>query len=116
MKKYIFGILVILAMFAGCGIAKAEKTVKFSVKQEGKTFIQQSNRGGSANSDIPTDFKWQDKKGNEYPIVLHQFTKGDKAGQWGAYVVKKSAKSGKEYKYYFPDNQAIAKTIREQMK
>lgn len=113
MKRFILGAIIVLAFIAGCNEAKASNP---PVNREGKTFVQTSSRGGSANSDIPTEYKWKDKSGNEYPIYLHQYTKGEKQGQWGAYVIKKSAKSGKEYKYYFPNNAEIAKQIQEETK
>lgn len=101
---------IILVSLVGCQTAKAQ-----TVKREGKTFIAESSRGASSSNDIPTEYKWKDNKGNEYPIVLHQYTKGDKKGQWGAYVIRKSEKTGKEYKYYFPKNDEVAKEIQKEM-
>lgn len=111
MKKFIIGVMcIILVGIAGCNVAKAQ-----DVKREGKTFIAETSRGSSASSDVQTTYKWKDNKGQEYPIVLHQYTKGEKKGQWGAYVIRKSAKSGKDYKYYFPKNEEIAKEIQKEM-
>lgn len=110
MKKFIIGIIIILASVVGCNTAKAQ-----SVKREGKTFIVESNRGASASKDIPTTYNWKDTKGNEYPIVLHQYTKGENAGKWIAYVMKTSAKTGKEYKYYIPNGIQIASEIMKEM-
>ena len=111
MRKFIIGVMcIILASVVGCNTAKAQ-----SVKREGKTFIAESSRGASASSDVQTTYKWKDTKGQEYPIVLHKFTKGDKKDQWGAYVLRKSEKTGKEYKYYFPGNQEVAAEISKEM-
>lgn len=111
MKKFIIWVMcIILASVVGCNTAKAQ-----NVKREGKTFIAESSRGASASSDVQTTYKWKDTKGQEYPIVLHKYTKGDKKDQWGAYVVRKSNKTGKDYKYYFPKNEEIAKEIQKEM-
>lgn len=111
MKKLILGIAIILALFAGCNNAKAQ-----SVQREGKTFISQNTKGDKTSKDIETSYTWQDKDGNIYPIYLHQYVKGEKQGQWGAYVVRKSKKTGKPYKYYFPNNEEIAAEIMKEMK
>lgn len=109
MKRFIIGVLcIILASAVGCSTAKAQ-----TVKREGKTFIAGSSRASS--DDIATTYVWKDKSGKEYPIFLHKYTKGDKAGKWCAYVVKVSAKTNKEYKYYIPQGQEIAETIRKEM-
>lgn len=110
MKKLIIGVVIILASIVGCNTAKAQ-----NVQREGKTFIQQNNRGSSSNNDIATTYTWKDSKGNEYPIVLHKYSRGDKAGRWTCYVVRKSNKTGKEYKYYLPDGETIAATIKREM-
>ena len=80
--------------------------------RQGDTFVQGARRGSSRSSDDqPTAYTWRDTKGNEYPIFLHTYTKGEKAGRTTCYVVKTSAKTGKEYKYYIPDGEAIAREI-----
>lgn len=101
---------IILVGLVGCQTTKAQ-----TVKREGKTFIAESSRGASASNDIQTTYKWKDNKGQEYTIVLHQYTKGDNKGKWGAYVIRKSAKTGKDYKYYFPKNEEVAKEIQKEM-
>ena len=114
MKKFIIWVMCItLASIVGCNTAKAQDT---KVQKEGKVFIQKSSRGSSTDKDVPTTYTWRDSKGNEYPIILHQYTKGDKVGQWTAYVMKVSAKTNKEYKYYIPDGVEIAEQIRKEMK
>lgn len=106
MKKFIIGVIIILVSIAGSNTTKAQ-----NVKREGKTFIAESNRGASASKDVATTYTWKDTKGNEYPIILHQYAKGEKAGQWTAYVMRVSAKTGKEYKYYIPNGVEIAEQI-----
>lgn len=109
MARAIFWVLLILVLLMGQE-AKAQ-----NVKREGKTFIAESNRGASSSKDLLASYTWKDTKGNEYPIVLHQYTKGEKAGKWTVYVVKTSAKTGKEYKYYIPNGEQIAEDIRKEM-
>lgn len=96
----------------GCSIIKAQNT---KVQKEGKVFIQRSSRGAS-DKDIATTYTWRDSKGNEYPIFLHQYTKGENVGKWTAYVKKVSSKTNKEYKYYIPEGMEIAEQIRKEMK
>ena len=111
MRKFIMWVMcIILVGLVGCQTTKAQ-----NVKREGKTFVSQSSRGASASNDVQTTYKWKDTKGQEYPIVLHKFAKGEKKGQWGAYVIRKSAKTGKDYKYYFPGNQEVAAEISKEM-
>lgn len=114
MRKYLIGVItIILALYAGCYSAKCQDK---QIKREGKTFIaQKSSRTSEDNKDIATSYDWQDSKGNTYPIYLHQYTKGKNAGKWTAYVIRKSSKTGKDYKYYIPDGMLIAEQIREEM-
>lgn len=109
MRKAFLTIAVLaLATIAGA----QDKTPKTAYQREGNTFVQQSRRSSSAGAqDTPTDFVWRDSKGNEYPIILHVYVRGEKAGRTTAYVVRVSAKTGKEYKYYLPDGEAIAAEI-----
>lgn len=106
MKKFIIWVIIILAGVVGCNTAKAQ-----NVKREGNTFIAESNRGTSISKDVPTTYTWKDTKGNEYPIILHQYTKGENTGKWTVYVMRVSAKTGKEYKYYIPNGVEIAEQI-----
>lgn len=110
MRKFIIGIIIILASVVGCNTAKAQ-----NAKREGKTFIAESSRGASSSKDVATTYTWKDTKGKEYPIFLHQYVKDEKAGQWTAYVMRVSAKTGKEYKYYIPKGTEIAEQIRREM-
>lgn len=112
MRHFIIGVItIILALFAGCNSAKAQ-----DVKREGNTFIVSSNSGVNTSKDVATNYSWKDKNDNEYPIYLHKNIKGEKAGKWVAYVIRQSKKTGKEYKYFIPDNEAITATIVEEMR
>lgn len=114
MKKFIF-VLVSLLVASVIAGAQTTKVSDNNVKRDGKTFVQTSSRGATESRDIATDYTWRDSKGNEYPIFLHQKTRGDKAGTWTAYVWRKSAKTGKDYKSYLKDGYSIADTIRKEM-
>lgn len=111
MKKFIIiGLLSTVLMFTFSNINIKAQT---QIKREGKTFVQSSSRESS--NDVETTYTWKDSKGVEYPIILHQYTKGDNAGEWTCYVIKTSAKTGKSYKYYLKDGKEIANTIRKEM-
>lgn len=110
MKKFIIGAIIILVSIAGSNTTKAQ-----NVKREGNTFIAESNRGASASKDVATTYTWKDTKGNEYPIFLRQYTKGENAGKWTAYVMRVSAKTGKKYKYYIPNGVKIAEQIMREI-
>lgn len=82
--------------------------------REGKTFVQSVDQ--VLPNDQVTAYVWRDTKGNEYHIILHTYTKGEKEGRVVAYVIRKSAKSGKEYRYYLPNGEQIAKEILNENK
>ena len=106
MKKVIITIAIVIASMS---LANAQdRTPNFT--QEGRTFVQQK-AGRTSKTAEPTGYTWKDSKGNEYPLFLHTYTKGEKAGRTTCYVFKTSAKTGKEYKYYIPDGEAIASKI-----
>lgn len=109
MKKTIMTIaLLAIAISAGA----QDKGRETAYKREGKTFVQSpKKRASRASEDIATAYVWRDSKGNEYPIFLHTYTRGEKAGRTTAYVIRTSAKTGKEYKYYLPDGEAVAQEI-----
>lgn len=112
MKNFIIWVMcIILASIVGCNTAKAQNQ---DIKKEGKVFIATSTRGAS-NDDVATDYLWRDSKGNEYPLFLHKYNKGEKAGKYTAYVIRKSAKTGKEYKYYIPNGEQIAEQIKREL-
>lgn len=106
MKRIIITIAILVASTA---LAKAQD---HNFTQEGKTFVQGARKATSrASKDQPTSYTWKDSKGNEYPIFLHTYERGEKAGRTTCYVFKVSAKTGKEYKYYIPEGEAIASRI-----
>ena len=84
--------------YSGCSAAHAE------VKREGNNFVRVSTRSAAAQP-VATSYTWTDSKGNTYPIYL------SKNGR--AYVMRVSGKTGKEYKYYLPED--IARTICSEM-
>lgn len=107
--------LLTLALLAlAISVQGQDKSHENTYKRDGKTFVQTQSRT-SAN-DTPTTYVWRDKQGNEYPIILHRYTKGEKAGRTTAYVIRTSKKTGKEYKYYLPDGERIATEILTETK
>lgn len=111
MKKTILTfVLLALAIIAGA----QEKPQSY--KREGKTFVQSKEKLTLSEVDTTTAYLWRDTRGNEYPIVLHQYKKGQKVGKWTAYVIRRSAKTGKEYRYFLPDGEKIATEIINETK
>jgi len=106
MKKT-FLTIVLLAM-ALSAVAQ-EKPQQNGWKCEGKTFVQTDTQ--LMKGDTITTYFWRDAQGKEYPIILHRYTKGEKAGHVTAYVIRISKKSGKEYRYFLPDGEEIATEI-----
>lgn len=112
MKKTLSTLILLLAlsMMASAQLPTPAK----SYNREGKTFVQSD--AGLMKGDTPTAYTWRDTKGNEYPIILHHYTKGEKAGRTTAYVVRTSQKTGKEYRYFLPDGETIAAEILSETK
>ena len=109
MKKFIF---VLLGLLVAAATASAQTTtVSGKTSVSGNNYTTVSSRSASS-SDIKTEFTWSNAKDNQsYPIYLHKYTRGENAGKYTAYVIRVSKKTGKEYKYYLPDGEAIAKDI-----
>lgn len=109
MKKLVF---VLVSMLVACVAASAQSTkVTDRVAVNGSSYVSSSSRA-SSSSDVKTTYKWSNEKDNvEYDIYLHKYSRGDKAGQWTTYVIRTSKKTGKTYKYYLPDGEAIARDI-----
>ena len=103
--------MCIILVCLGYQTSKAQNQ---NIKKEGKVFVATSTHGAS-NDDVATDYLWRDSKGNEYPLFLHKYNKGEKAGKYTVYVIRKSAKTGKEYKYYVPNGEQIAETIKREL-
>ena len=113
MKKTLLTLSVLLACFvAGAQNNNTENTYK----REGKTFVQSAQDSQILKGDTTTAYTWRDSKGQEYPIILHRYTKGEKAGKVTAYVIRVSKKSGKEYRYFLPDGEKIATEILNETK
>ena len=104
-------VLTIAVLLTASVLAYGQDNTKTqSYTREGKTFVQEKTQKTSP-ADIVTDYLWKDSKGVEYPIILHTYVKGEKKGRTTAYVIRKSSKTGKEYKYYLPDGERIAGEI-----
>ena len=112
MKKTLLTLSVLLAFF----VAGAQNNTENTYKREGKTFVQSAQDSQILKGDTTTDYTWRDSKGQEYPIILHRYTKGEKAGKVVAYVIRLSKKSGKEYRYFLPDGEKIATEILNETK
>jgi len=91
-----------------------EKPTEKAYKRDGNAFVQSVSR--TSSNDIATAYVWRDSKGNEYPIFLHKYVKGEKVGRYTAYVIRTSRKTGKEYKYYIPQGEQIATEILNESK
>lgn len=112
MKKTLISLLFLAtAIYAGA----QEKVPAKTYERQGKTFTQTAKTRTSAQ-DTATAYTWKDSKGNTYPIFLHTYTRGEKKGRTTAYVIRTSAKTGKEYKYYLPDGYNIAREILNETK
>lgn len=77
-----------------------------------KTFT--AVKASKASNDILTEYKWKDSKGNEHPLYLHKYTKGENAGKYTCFVFRVSKNTGKEYKYYIPNGIEIASQIKNE--
>ena len=109
MKKTILTAFLLALALSSQG---QEKSPAKTYERQGKTFVQSKTaKSQDSATDTPTAYVWRDSKGNEYPIILHRYTKGEKAGRTTAYVIRTSAKTGKEYKYYLPNGEDIAREI-----
>ena len=77
---------MLLFVLAAACVANAQ-----TYTREGNTFI--SSKGERVKAEpVKTKFTWKDSKGREYPVYI------SKTGS--CFVIKVSAKTGKEYKSY----------------
>ena len=99
MKKFIFAVAMLLAF--GVQNINAQSVVK-----NGNTFKSVSSSSRAAKDTLATKFKWEDSKGNKYPIIVNK-------GSGACYVWRKSAKTGKMYKSYLgaEASQAVCKEL-----
>ena len=105
MKKTLL-VIALLAVAVSAGAQEKNYT------RNGNTFAQKVRTASDlSKSDTPTAYVWRDSKGNEYPIILHTYTKREKAGRITCYVVRTSQKTGNDYKYYLPNGEEIAREI-----
>lgn len=105
-KSVIIFALLMVVMSASAQDRKVDNSKAYN--REGNTFVQSAT--APSEGDQMTAYLWRDKEGNEYPIILHTYVKGEKAGRVTCYVVRTS-KKGNQYKYYLPQGEEIAKEI-----
>lgn len=87
MKQLVYFIIAFALYFFVQATASAQ-----SFKVEGKTYSSVSSNNRTKTEPEKTDFIWTDRKGNEYPIYI--------SSTGSCFVVKTSAKTGKEYRNY----------------
>ena len=108
MKK-IFILLVLAAM----SFTSAAQVYQVN----GKTISVVPEASVSSSNDIQTSWTFEDKEGTQYDIWLHQYPKGEKAGEYVAYVNKVSKKTGNPYKSYLKlDNTTLDIIVKEYVK
>ena len=73
------------------------------IVRDGDTF--KVEKTASVNQDTKTEYTWEDREGNKYPIFITK--KG------ACYILRTSKKTSKEYKYYLPKN--IQETIKKEL-
>ena len=92
--KYLIALLIALLMSV---------TGYANVVRDGDTFKVEKTT--SVNKDTKTEYTWEDREGNKYPIFITK--KG------ACYILRTSKKTGKEYKYYLPKD--IQETIKKEL-
>lgn len=92
MKK----LLLFFTIFLFCTTLNAE------IVRENNTFRIERK---AENTDTKTQYTWEDKDGNKYPIFI---------SKKGACFVIRTSKKGNEYKYYLPKE--VQETIRQELK
>lgn len=84
-------LLLLLLIIVSCGMianADGDKTYKC----EGNTYSSTGRVNTNSSAPVSTGFEWTDNKGNKYPIYI--------SASGSCYIIKKSNKTGKEYKQY----------------
>ena len=107
MKTFILTLIAIFSL--SLSNTFAQNTTKLD--KETKTFTTEKSK---TSNDIETSYKWKDSKGNEYPIYLHKYTRGENAGKYTCFVFRTSKNTGNEYKYYIPNGMEIAEQIKDE--
>lgn len=97
-------IFIILMLVMGISSIGAAQNSPAKVERKGKTFIQ--TKSSTKAQPVATEFNWQDSKGNEYPIFIN-------TASGRCFVMKVSGKTGKEYKYYLPEE--VAREVCKEM-
>lgn len=108
MKAFFLTLIAIISLSLGNSFAQNPTNYDASTK----TFT--AVKASKASNDILTEYKWKDSKGNEYPLYLHKYTKGENAGKWTCFVFRVSKNTGNEYKYYIPNGIEIAEQIKDE--
>ena len=80
-------LLTLLLLVLAMGLAANAQTYTRS----GNTFISSTGKQAKAEP-VKTKFTWKDSKGKEYPVYI--------SSNGSCFVIKISAKTGKEYKNY----------------
>lgn len=85
-------IILLMAIFSIAGVMAHGEIVR-----EGNILSQ------SKPEPINTGYMWKDRDGNLYPIykILN------KKGVWKYFILRVSKKTGKEYRYYLPEEQIV---------
>lgn len=100
MKKIILAAIMLLAF--GVQNINAQSVVKI-----GNTFKSVSSSSSRTSKDtLVTKFKWEDSKGNKYPIIVNK-------NSGACYIWRKSSKTGKMYKSYLGSK--ISQTVCKEL-
>ena len=84
--------IIVIAILAAIGLfCIVNKSNAQSFEQQGNTFICKKKAIVKSEPE-KTEFKWQDSKGNTYPVYI--------SSTGSCFVIKTSAKTGKEYRNY----------------
>lgn len=108
-KFIIIGSIVLILMFAVCGIAAGQ-----SVKKTGNVYSKVSDSQDIRDYDLKTDFMWEEEKGGEkiqYPIYIHTIKSGEKKGTKVACIFKIAKTSGRMYRCILKEGESIANQI-----
>lgn len=95
--------LIILLIFIISAIISSNLFAQQSIPSTGVEYSRQNKTFSatkvSDNKPEQTDYKWEDSKGNEYPIYI--------TSNGACYIIRISKKTNKEYKQYLPKEVSI---------